>query len=224
MFLVVRAASIAAPVVAGLALAGAALADKWTVQLNAADQKAARAIIVKRSDLSSANGWKGGPVKPSPNSPVICSNFNPKQSDLVQTGTAQSVYKNGALEFDSQAHLLKTAKMVRLDWQRTVEPAALVSCLRQTFSRNLPLTVKFVSFERIDFAQVGTYTAAFRALYEAGSAGAKVLLLVDFVVFAANREEMTLTTRAPYSAAARVSRAELTLARAMFARAEPRSA
>src|ERR1700759_596207 len=85
----------------GLALAATAAADKEKVHFTKADQSLARTIVLRLSDLGgTTNGWSGGlRTKNSPDAPLKCSGFNPKQGDLVLTGKAESDFSNTGLQF-----------------------------------------------------------------------------------------------------------------------------
>jgi hypothetical protein len=63
---------------------------KEQIKFNAADQAAARAVVIRRADLGST-GWAGGPTKPDLSSGPTCANYHPKVSDLVLTGAALRV-------------------------------------------------------------------------------------------------------------------------------------
>ena len=56
----------------------------------AADQTLARSVVLKAADLGSASHWSGGVTAADTTQPRSCSNFHPRQSDLVITGDAQS--------------------------------------------------------------------------------------------------------------------------------------
>ena len=62
---------------------------KEQIKLNAADQAAARAVVIRRADLGSS-GWAGGPLKPDLSTGPTCPNYDPKVSDLVLTGAART--------------------------------------------------------------------------------------------------------------------------------------
>ena len=203
-----------------LASAGAAFAGdgKQQVKLNAHDNALARAAVIQRADLGSASGWKGGMTKPDL-TPISCPGYHPKLSDLVLTGVAESQFTNGALSFQSDAQVLRTAKMVRLDWQRSIEATGVVSCLRSSLAKSLGSVAKVVSLAKRAFPQVSTYTAAYRARANVEAQGTTVELLIDLVVFGRSRTELTLTVTAPAAAAATISAAEARLARILVARA-----
>lgn len=214
----------AAIVAAGVALAaaGTAFADKEKVQLTAADQAAAKATVLRLADLGgSGKGWSGGAKTPSPNSSLVCTNFDPKQSDLVLTGDAESAYQHTGLEFDSEVQLLKTKAMVKLDWQREVEQPALMPCLKQEIEKSLPAGERFVSFRRIAFPKVGDESAAFRGVLAVKAGGSTVKVMIDFALVGVDRSEITLITTAPYSAATVVAPAEQRLAQVLAGRAAP---
>ena len=105
----------------------------------AADQTLARSVVLKAADLGSASRWSGGVTAGDTTQPRSCSNFHPRQSDLVITGDAQSDYTptTGGLEYHNEAQIMQNAKMVRLDWQRNVLDPAALSCLRTFFVKNL---------------------------------------------------------------------------------------
>jgi hypothetical protein len=202
----------------------AALADKEKVRLTKADQIAARAIVLRIADLGGpGRGWVGGPKQPAAPSSITCATFRPKQSDLVLTGHAESDFKQTGLEFDNQVEIFRSARMVKLDWQRTIRNRQLVPCLRRLFATGLPAGEKFVSFRRIAFPKSGPYSVAYRALVDVG-VGSTVRVMIDFALVGVNRTEITLITTAPYSAVGAVSSAEARLALVLAARAQPGAA
>jgi hypothetical protein len=213
-------------VAAVLALAGAGGAwadDREQVHFAAADQTLAKVAVVQRADLGDPAGWTGGPSKPSPPSSFTCGSYHAKQSDLVLTGSAATKWTHAGLEFDSEAQVLKTERMVRLDWQRTVTHPGVADCLRKQFAAGLAPTQRLVSFQSTPFPKVATFTAAFRGVIEVAGKG-KARVIVDVVVFGTGRVELTLITTAPYSARGPVAAAEGRLAQLMVVRARPGAA
>jgi hypothetical protein len=213
-----RALALAAACLVPLAASGAALGDAIQVHYTAADQAAARREVLRSSDLGA--GWTGGPTKPDLTSEMNCTAYEPKQSDLVVTGAAASDFRRTGLDFHSEAHLLRTARMVALDWQRTVTAPRVLGCLREGTAKAVtdPST-RFVSLNRLAFPGVTSRTAAFRALLDVTSGGTTVRVLVDIVAIGKGRSELTLMTTAPYEAHASVIPAEVRLARILAARA-----
>jgi hypothetical protein len=182
-----------------LALGGlAARADKEQIHLTAADQAVARATVLKKADLGTIGTWTGGSVKPDLSSALPCASFQPKQSDLVLTGVAQTKFKQPGIEFDSEAQVLRTEQMVKLDWQRTVIAPALLPCLRSVFGKSSSATTTIVSVRRVAFPHVSQYTAAIRVILDVKSGSSPVPLraFVDDVFVGHGRTEISLTTTA----------------------------
>jgi hypothetical protein len=214
-----RKVAVGSAVVVALTLAGAAFADKEKIALTAAGNKAARAAVIQHADLGGASGWTGGAVKPDLSSEPPCANFKPKQSDLTLVGAAETRWKYTGLQFDSEAQVLATPTMVRLDWQRTVLDPRVLPCLRQTLAGALGASTTLRSFKRISIAQLATYTRAYRAMLDVTAAGTTVGVMVDVILVGRGHTEITLTTTAPALAAASVVPAELRLARLLASRA-----
>ena len=186
-------------------------------QYKASDQALARSVVLKASDLGSATAWSGGVSAADTAAPRTCSNFHPRQSDLVITGDAQSDYTsaNGSMQYHNEAQIMRTAKMVRLDWQRNVLNPAGLSCLRTFFAKNLVGNQHLVSLTRMSIPRVATYTAGYRALVDQNG----VRTMIDVLFVGRNRTELTLETSAPYTAHRQVEQTELELARLLVSRA-----
>jgi hypothetical protein len=208
--------AIAVALGAGIALAGGG----EQVRFDAADQAAARAVVIRRADLGSSSGWTGGMRKPNIGPAPTCSNFHPKQSDLVLTGAAEADFVNsGGLEFDSEAQVLKTAGMVALDWQRTVLAPSALPCLRQHLVAGMGGGSSLVSFTRIPLPHLGIYSAAFRVVIDVKNGNATTKVMLEPILVAKGRTEITLNAIAPLAAQAVVSAAAVRLARIMAGRA-----
>jgi hypothetical protein len=202
-----------------LVCAAVATADDEKIQFTKAGQAAARATILKRADLGTSQGWAGSTTKPRLSSKPPCANFDPKQSDLTLIGAAESIWKNSGLQFDSESQVLKTPTMVRLDWQRTVLAPQVEPCLRSALAKQLGSNAHLVSFGRLGFPRVATYTRAYRTLVDVKNGSTTVRVLFDVVLVGKGRTEITLTTSAPYAAESVVSPAEVRLARLLASRA-----
>jgi hypothetical protein len=213
-----------ATAIAAVATCGAAAADREKVRFVAADQALARQALVQLADLGDPTGWSGGGLKPPAPTSFECGSYVAKQSDLVLTGNAASKWMHSGLEIDSEAQVLRTRTMVELDWKRTITHSGVVGCLRQKFASGLPAGQKLVSFTPMAFPKIAKLSAAFRGLVDVTSGKSSVRVLVDVVVVAAGRVELTLITTAPYSARAPVMNAEMRLAQMMAARAQPGAA
>jgi hypothetical protein len=189
---------------------------KEQIKFNPADQAAARAVVIRRADLGSS--WVGGPTKPDLSSGPTCANYHPKVSDLVLTGAARTTFQRTGFEFDSQSGVLKTRRMVALDWKRSVLAPGAVSCLRRTIGKGLGSNASVVSFRKLPFPQLATYAALFRGVI-AVTQGKTVRVLTDLVLVGRSRTELTLTIVGPAAAKSALSAAERRLARALITRA-----
>jgi len=207
------AAGIVLVAVAGAAAGGP---GKQKVELNAADQAAARSVVLRRSDLGS--GWTGGRVKPDLSSSVSCPSYHPKVSDLVVTGAAASQFRGTGIALVNEIEIFRTVAMVDRDWRRSIVPAA-VPCLRATLTKGLGGQAKVLSFRRISFPRVTTHTAAFRGIVAVSALGQTVHVLLDVVLMGKGRTEISLDATAPAATARAVSAAERRLARTLAARA-----
>lgn len=202
-----------------LALTGAASADKEKIKFTAAGQAAARAVVLKKVDFGSVTGWKGGMKKPDLSSSFKCASYHPKQSDLVLIGAVESDWTHtSGLSFDSEAQVLETAQMVKLDWQRTVMSPKVVPCLKQSFIKELGSKASLVSLHRISVPRISTHTAAFRIVMDVKSSGRTVRVMSDLIAFGAGRTEVTLTSVSPYAARDSVRSAEISAATVLATR------
>jgi hypothetical protein len=209
---------LAAAAVALMTAAAVPAGDgKEQIKFNAADQAAARAVVIRRADLGSS-GWVGGPMKPDLSTGPRCPTYHPKVSDLVLTGAARTNFRRSGFDFDSQAGVLKTRRMVALDWRRSVLAPGVVPCLRQTIGSGLGSSAKVVSFAKLPFPHLSTYTALFRGVMSVQAQGKTVRLLTDLVLVGRSRTELTLTVVGPASAKSAISAAERRLARVLISR------
>ena len=210
-------------VVAATATADAfsAGADREQHRFNATDQAAAKSAVVQKVDLNSA-GWTGGARSPDLTPPAPCANYNPKQSDLVLTGAAETDWKNTGLELDTEAQVLQSAHMVELDWQRTVADPAAIACTKTTVEKNLSGggAIKFVSFARTAFPSIGTHARAYLTTVEITEQGTTVPVVIEDILIATKRTEITITSTTPKVAQAAVAQADVRLAKILVARAK----
>src|SRR2546422_2051308 len=136
------------------------------IKLNAADMAAARRSVIELGHFDGAPGWKGGPKKPNLSSPTpSCPkyNYHPKQSDLVVTGAAESVFRGQGVYFDSAAEVLQDQVMVSNDFVRSVWAPGSLRCLGHYFAKGLRPGQRLLSFRRIRFPRVAQFVAEFRA-------------------------------------------------------------
>jgi hypothetical protein len=216
-----RSLAVLPAVLCALLFASAALADalaeKWQIKYTAADQAAARAAVLKRSDLGAA-GWKGGAAKPD-FSPSTCTTYQPKVSDLIVTGAAASEWSYaGALTFHSETWVLKTTAMVKLDWQRTVAHPSFLPCAKEEFGTQT--AAKLASAKRIALPGLAPLARRYRFIVDVTQQGETVRLLSDVILIGKGRTEISLLTTARYADRKPVEAAEVRLARALVARAK----
>jgi hypothetical protein len=209
--------SVVFVVAAGVALvaAGAVLAqssDKEKIARTAAGNARAATEVLHRGDFG--KGWSGGPTKPVLNSPEPCS-YRPKQSDLVVVGAAETAWGKPGSEIDSEAQVLRTAAMVRRDWQRTVLAPQVLACLRQGLEKVIGSSGKVTSIRRVAFPHVATRTMAFRFLAKINSGDRLVPFESDIVALGAGRNELSLVLSAAGAGRAPLRADTLRLARVL---------
>ncbi len=199
----------------------AASSDKEQHKFNAADQAAAKSAIVLKADLGTT-GWQGGLEKPNLSPAPTCPNYNPKQSDLVLTGAAESDWKHEGLELDTEAQVLQTADMVEQDWQRTVADPAAIACTETHVKKQLNgNAVKFVSFKRIAFPKVGAHSLAYVTTIDVTATnGASVTVTVEDILLANKRTELAITSTTAKAQQASVATADVRLAKILVGRAK----
>ena len=117
------------------------------VKLTPFGQASAKAVLMTKGDLGTGSGWTGGATKPDLANTLHCPSFHPKQSDLVLIGAAEVKYKHQGLQFDNEVEIMKTARMVRLDWERTVHSNKFLPCIRRLFASSLGAKGKLVSVD-----------------------------------------------------------------------------
>ena len=214
---------VAAVLAAAAVTAGAAFADtgRKQIKLTAADQAAARAALVRRSDLPGAP-WLGGRLEPDLSQTPTCRDYRPKQSDLVLTGIAESSFtrRDGRWYVYSGVQMVRTARMLRLDWQRVVVAPRAIRCHRRDIAKRISRNGRLVSFGRIPFPRLTRYAVEYRAVVyvPAGNTDAG-RWLVDAVLVGTGRAEMGLDVLARIDARVATTKLERRLARTMVSRA-----
>jgi hypothetical protein len=213
-----RVLAIAVVGLGALGVAAMAVAEDRQVHHTAAGQAAAKAVVLRRADLGATPGWTGGTKKPDNTPDPSCAGYDPKQSDLVEIGDVETNWENHGLTLDSEASVMQTPNMVRLDWQRSVLDPDLLPCLRKALAKALPKTAHVVSGRRVAFPALATYSRAFRFLIDMSTTAGKVRLFTDVVVLGRGQTEITLTTLAPNADVRVVQAAEVRLAVIMLLR------
>jgi hypothetical protein len=216
---VIRVTSAVVVAVLAAALVSTAIAgaeENYQFEYNAADQTAARAVALRRPDL--ALGWKGGfkKVRKSDLAPLTCRNYHPKVSDLVITGAADAVWQNAGTGSyaESSVNVLQTADMVRLDWQRSMAPAAARDCLASDLAKNLDPSQKLTSFKKVGFPR----TASYRVAFEGTVVENHVPVTIYLVGVGRNRTELSLFLVGPKGVLTKTDAADI--ARRLISRAQ----
>jgi hypothetical protein len=157
-------------------------------------------------------------LRPEP----TCPNYHPKQSDLVLTGAAESNFlRSDRRALGSNVKVLRTARMVSLDWKRTVMAPGVVACQRRLWAKSLGPGAKVVSFVRIRLPKIARYAAEFRGFADVSiGTGKTARLVVDGVRVSRGRSEISLVMLAPAAVRAEVAGEVRRLARLMLSRAE----
>jgi hypothetical protein len=199
-------------VASALAFAGvAAAADTWPKhQPNAADQALAKKSVLHLTDFTPGSGWTVAPKDDSSTGGSGSSVDSCQVDDRgkVVTGSAETSFKAPGFQVWSEADVMQTEAMVRLDVKQASDPA-LIACIRAALAKDMPKGTRFISLKKLAFPTVGDWTMAYRALVDVSVNGATIRLQLD-IVFAQNgRVEITLMQMAPFAISALAKAGEL---------------
>lgn len=172
-------------------------------QINAADERKAASIVLKRTDF--APGWKKMPSS-ADDDDLGCPYYRPKGSDLTLTGDAMSDFgAGGGIPFvQSYADVYVSAKDASASWKRTIK-LAMARCFGDFFKRKAAadpqVDVGAISYGKLAFARIAPRTAAFRigltVTYKQNGASTKVPMALHLVVVGRGRAEVGVATIAP---------------------------
>ncbi|HZQ65054.1 MAG TPA: hypothetical protein VFA66_07505 [Gaiellaceae bacterium] len=173
-------------------LVPAALAANGDPQkkLTKADQARARAASLRLGDFPA--GWRAE-RSPSSSSEPRCSNYNPDQSDLVETGDYDSpdfTRADGSF-VSSSTGVFRTARMARTAYARVVRPE-LPDCFAELFRKGTgnPKAVKILGSGTLAFPAYGDRSNAYRLRATYTAQGQTVGLTIDIVVFNQGRVDV----------------------------------
>lgn len=178
----------------------AARHSQAVIRWKAADQAAARGVVLTKADLGA--GWKGGARKVDQSPEISCANFKPKLSDIVYTGAARTGFTHAdGLSVGSEVTLAQTPRMVRLHWKRVFGHPNGLGCLRRTLVRDAAADgVRNVSVNRTPFPRVAPHTIRHRVIYTVETrSGRRIRMLFDQVGLGVGRWEISLLVGAPFS-------------------------
>jgi hypothetical protein len=203
-----------------LACASAVAGEDPQFRPNPADMTAARASLLRSSDLGAA--WKGGPKKAARPQGLDCPAHRAKQSELVVTGAAQAEFRTvGDLDIQSQVEVMQDEAMVRADLTRTAR-TAVVRCLAAGLERSGSLLgARVISTKRVPFPRLGDASAAYRIVAELPAEGPGARIVVDVIAIGVRRTETSLVGVAPALTGGALLVVEQRLARVLFGRARP---
>ena len=170
------------------ALATAALAANCEPQKkhNAVDMARARSVVLRTADFGA--GWTSKPSSSSGN--PRCKDFAPDESDLVETGSADSPdFQKGLRYVSSSAALYKTASQAQTSWNRVVKPG-LLRCLGSIFEKGATtatVTTKILAEGTLSFPKLAPRAAAYRLTFSAASQGVTLKGAVDLILLGKGR-------------------------------------
>ncbi len=213
----VLAVAVAAFGVLTCAASASAAGNTYKIRLTPDGQAAARASLLKLSDVGS--DWRGGPTQVSKFSSSVCPDYHPKYSDLVVTGQAAAEFSQPGAVVRTETHVLASAKMVKLDWQRSIASKNYLSCERKTQAKSSTANERFVSLKKLAFPRIGDNSAAFRLITSFKSKSGKMVPAVyDIVLIARGNTEIVLMTVMPPTSVAALYPNEIVLAKTIAAR------
>jgi hypothetical protein len=160
-----------------------------------ADQARARSASLKLSDF--AAGWtaskSGGS---SSSSRPRCSNYQPDQSDLIETGKYDSpdFTRTADHSFVSvSTGVFKTAAMAKRGYSR-VAVRELPACFGELFAKGItkPSSAKVVSARPIAFPKAGDRSNAYRLVTTVRTPTAALPVTADIVLFNKGRTDVAM--------------------------------
>jgi hypothetical protein len=169
-------------------------------QINAADQRKATSIVLKRADFVA--GWKKVPSTPGTSEDHSCPGYNPDQSDLVLTGDGESDFQmaGGIPSVSSLANVYRTRADAQAAWSRSVKPG-FAPCLAQMLKQEIEKSGGKVAIAKsgtITFPKLAPRTAAYRVALKVTVTQAGKTTTVPFtmhmVVLGNGRGDGTLIT------------------------------
>jgi hypothetical protein len=185
---------LAAVALVALACAGVALASggEPRKQHTAADVAKARAAVLKAADLGA--GWRSKPAGSDSGTPR-CKGFRPDESDLIETGSADSPeFDKGVRYVSSSAAVYKTAAQAQASWDRVVKPG-LLDCLGSIFDKGATgsnVTVKTVGKRALAFPKLAPRSAAYRLNFTAKTQGLTLRGAVDLILLGKGRMDAVM--------------------------------
>jgi hypothetical protein len=184
---------LVAALVAAVAVPAALAADgQPQKRLTKADQAKARSIALHQADLPA--GWVGKPNTNTSQDNPRCSNYNPDQSDLIETGDVDSpdfTRADGSF-VSSSVGIFKTRKMARTGYARVAVPQ-LASCFGELFKKGAaPAKVQLLRVGPLAFRRLGDRSNAYRLTANVTVQGTTLPVAIDIVTFNRGRVDAAM--------------------------------
>lgn len=159
-----------------------------------AGTKLAQASLLRVSDFG--GGWTAQAGGASPGLNFSCTGFMPKQSDLVEIGTATSpLFKGSTIGpfVVQKTSVYASAKTAKTLWQRAVKPR-LVECVAQSLEllSSRGVRVAITSKETVPLGAIADRSASYRVVATLTDKQ-RVKTYLDVVLLASNRTITELT-------------------------------
>jgi hypothetical protein len=181
---------------AGVLAATASAAAVPRVEHTSAGMKAASSSLLHMADLGT--GWTATPATSNVGVRVNCAGFRPKQSDLVEAGSAESPsFKRGAVGpyVVQRTSVYATPAHAKTFWDRAVKPAVLnclVADLRRGFARQGG-SIAVTSQQPLSLAGLRDRAAAYRVVTTVVTKTNRLKLYYDVVLIGKGRSVTLLT-------------------------------
>lgn len=159
-----------------------------------ADMASAKGVVLRVSDFPST--WKHAASTSSDNGAPRCKNgFEPDESDLVETGTADSPdFSLGLRYVGSSAGVFRTAAMAQASWDRVNKPG-LLPCLASIFEKGATgngTKATVTAKGALPFPKLAPRTAAYRIAVKVTSGATTLTGVVDIVLLGKGRVDAVL--------------------------------
>src|SRR5262249_59179537 len=128
-------------------------------------------------------------------------------------GGAETQWKRPGCRLGSETQVLRTPRMVRLDWKRTVKDPRVLPCLRHGVVKHLVPGEKLVSIHGITVPQLATFTAEYRVVLSVPTQSGRTQVFVQALAFGAGRDENSLIVSGLRSDLASLQKTQLQVAR-----------
>lgn len=185
LMLFTTALSLLALVCVGAAMGASGEPQKKHTPL---DMAKARTVVLRVSDLGA--GWKASRSTTNSGGTPRCKSFQPDESDLTETGTADSPdFQKGFRFVSSAAGVFKSAAQAQASWDRVVKPG-LLGCLGSIFNQGASTgkaTTKILAKGSLSFPRLAPRTAAYRIKFSTKTQGLTLGGTLDLILLGNGR-------------------------------------